>query len=64
MSKCSDLCDIVWGTIGTIGALLLLSLAVVAIAALFGLFVVVERLPINLYNSHFAEENSGYFSKT
>ena len=44
------------GTVCTIGAFLLLLPAVAAIAALFGLFVVVVR-PIDLYNSHFAEEN-------
>ena len=59
MSKCSDLREIVWGTVCTIGALLLFLLAVVAIAALFGLFVVVVRLPIDLYRTHFFEENSG-----
>ena len=54
MSKCFDLRDIVWDEVCTIGAFLLLLLAVVATAALIGLFVVVVRLPINLYNSLFA----------
>ena len=59
MSKRSELSDILWCTVGTIGAFLLVLLAVVAIAALFGLFVVVVRLPIDLYRTHFFEENSG-----
>ena len=59
MSKCSDLRDIVWGTVCAIRAIFLILPAVVAIAALFGLFAVVTRLPIDLYTSHFAEENSG-----
>ena len=59
MSKCSDLRDIVWGTVCTIGAFLLLLLAVVEIAALFGLFVAIMRLPNDLYKSHFVEENNG-----
>ena len=59
MSKRSELSDILWSTVGTNGAFLLVLLAVVAIAALFGLFVVVVRLPIDLYRTHFFEENSG-----
>ena len=59
MSKCSDLRDIVWGTVCTNGAFLLLLLAVVEIAALFGLFVAIMRLPNDLYKSHFVEENNG-----
>ena len=60
MSKCSDdFCDLAKWTTYTIGAFLLFLLAVAAIAALFGLFVVVMRLPIDLYKSHFVEENSG-----
>ena len=59
MSKRFDLGNILWGTVGTIRAFLLVVLAVVAIAALFGLFVVVVRLPIDLYRTHFFGENSG-----
>ena len=58
MSKRSDLSDILWGKVHTIGAFLLVLLAVVAIAALFGLFVVVMRLPIDLYRTQFFEGNS------
>ena len=50
MSKCSDdFCDLVKWTIYTIGAFLLFLLAVAAIAALIGLFIVMLRLPIDLY---------------
>ena len=63
MSKCSDLREVVWGTVCTIGAFLLVLLAVVSIAALFGLFVVVVRLPIDLYRTYFFEEDSGLFTK-
>ena len=59
MSKCYDLRDIVWGTVCTIGAFLLVLLPVVAIAARFGLYVVVVRLPMDLYRTQFFEENSG-----
>ena len=60
MSKCSDdFCDLVKWTIYTIGAFLLFLLAVAAIAALIGLFIVMLRLPIDLYKSHFVEKNSG-----
>ena len=45
------------------GAFLLFLLAVAAIAALIGLFIVMLRLPIDLYKSHFVGENSGYFTK-
>ena len=60
MSKCSeDFCDLVKWTICTIGAFLLSLLVVAAIAALIGLFIVVLKLPIDLYKSHFVEENNG-----
>ena len=58
MSKCSDdFCDLVKWTVYR--AFLLFLLAVAAIAAFIGLFIVMLRLPIGLYKSHFVEENSG-----
>ena len=50
MSKCSDdFCDLVKWTIYTNGAFLLFLVAVAAIAALIGLFIVMLRLPTDLY---------------
>ena len=59
MSKCSDFWDLVKCAIGIIGAVVLFLLTVAAVAALFGLFIVLMRLPIDLYKSHFVEKNNG-----
>ena len=61
MGKCSDFCDLVRWTVCAIGAVLLFLPAIAAIAALFGLFIVLMRLPIDLFKSNFVEKTSGYF---
>ena len=59
MSKCSDFWDLVKCAFGIIGAVLLFLLTIVAVPALFGLFIVLMSFPVDLYKSHFVEENSG-----
>ena len=53
----------VYGTICIIGAVLLLLLAVEAVATLFGFFFVTVRIPLDLYRSHFVEENNGFLQR-